>query len=136
MAMEVTEATFQQEVAQSPIPVLVDFWAPWCGPCRMLAPVMEQLADEQEGKAKVVKVNVDDNPELAKQFQVYSIPTVIAFKNGQETGRRVGLVPTANLTALLYNSPQKGPAEPCKGNGSAGPFARYSAGGSASVFCT
>ena len=88
----------------------------------MLAPVMEQLADEQEGKAKVVKVNVDDNPELAKQFQVYSIPTVIAFKNGQETGRSVGLVPKANLTALLY--------------GSAGPFARYSAGGSASVFCT
>ena len=101
MAMEVTEATFQQEVAQSPIPVLVDFWAPCCGPCRMLAPVMEQLADEQEGKAKVVKVNVDDNPELAKQFQVYSIPTVIAFKNGQETGRSVGLVPKANLTALL-----------------------------------
>ncbi len=85
MAMEVTEATFQQEVAQSPIPVLVDFWAPWCGPCRMLAPVMEQLADEQEGKAKVVKVNVDDNPELAKQFQVYSIPTVMT---PLRTGRR------------------------------------------------
>lgn len=80
---------------------VVDFNATWCGPCRMLAPVMEQLADEQEGKAKVVKVNVDDNPELAKQFQVYSIPTVIAFKNGQETGRSVGLVPKANLTALL-----------------------------------
>ena len=96
-----TKENFTKEVRQANGPVLVDFWAPWCGPCRMLAPVMEQLADEQEGKAKVVKVNVDDNPELAKQFQVYSIPTVIAFKNGQETGRSVGLVPKANLTALL-----------------------------------
>ena len=99
--LTITQENFEAEVLQSDKPVLVDFWAPWCGPCRMLAPVMEQLADEQEGKAKVVKVNVDDNPELAKQFQVYSIPTVIAFKNGQETGRSVGLVPKANLTALL-----------------------------------
>ena len=97
----INKNNFENEVLKSDVPVLVDFWAPWCGPCRMLAPVMEQLADEQEGKAKVVKVNVDDNPELAKQFQVYSIPTVIAFKNGQETGRSVGLVPKANLTALL-----------------------------------
>ena len=99
-AMNMNQEQFEQAIREEK-PVLVDFWAPWCGPCRMLAPVMEQLADEQEGKAKVVKVNVDDNPELAKQFQVYSIPTVIAFKNGQETGRSVGLVPKANLTALL-----------------------------------
>lgn len=101
MAMEVTSVNFEQEVLNSELPVLVDFWAPWCGPCRMLAPLMEQISAEQAGKAKVVKVNIDDEPALAQRFGVFSIPTVVAIKNGAETGRSVGLVPKAKLTALL-----------------------------------
>ncbi len=101
MAMEVTSINFEQEVLNSELPVLVDFWAPWCGPCRMLAPLMEQISAEQAGKAKVVKVNIDDEPALAQRFGVFSIPTVVAIKNGAETGRSVGLVPQAKLTALL-----------------------------------
>lgn len=101
MAMEVTSINFEQEVLNSELPVLVDFWAPWCGPCRMLAPLMEQISAEQAGKAKVVKVNIDDEPALAQRFGVFSIPTVVAIKNGAETGRSVGLVPKAKLTALL-----------------------------------
>ena len=101
MAIEVTSINFEQEVLNSELPVLVDFWAPWCGPCRMLAPLMEQISAEQAGKAKVVKVNIDDEPALAQRFGVFSIPTVVAIKNGAETGRSVGLVPKAKLTALL-----------------------------------
>ena len=101
MAMEVTSINFEQEVLNSELPVLVDFWGPWCGPCRMLAPLMEQISAEQAGKAKVVKVNIDDEPALAQRFGVFSIPTVVAIKNGAETGRSVGLVPKAKLTALL-----------------------------------
>ena len=100
MAMEVTEATFQQEVAQSPIPVLVDFWAPWCGPCRMLAPLMEELAEE-EPTVKFCKVNVDEEPGLAAQFGVSSIPTLIFSKNGALTGRTVGFHPKAELQELI-----------------------------------
>ena len=101
MAMEVTSANFAQEVLNSDIPVLVDFWAPWCGPCRMLAPLMEQISTEEAGKAKVVKVNIDEEPALAQKYGVFSIPTVVAIKNGAETGRSVGLVPKATLPALL-----------------------------------
>lgn len=93
MANIVTKATFEQEVLLAKIPVLVDFWAPWCGPCRMLTPALEELARELDGKAKVVKVNVDEEPELAAKYGIMSIPTVIAFKNGQAAGKTIGFRP-------------------------------------------
>ena len=96
-----TEQNFEQEVLQSDKPVLVDFWAPWCGPCRMLAPTVEQIAHEYEGKAKVCKVNVDDEPGLAQRFGIVSIPTVLVFKNGELTNTVVGLQPKAALENLL-----------------------------------
>ena len=90
----VTDATFDSEVLKSKVPVLVDFWAPWCGPCRTIGPVVEQMAQKYAGRAKVVKVNVDDNPRIAQQFQVMSIPTLITFKNGSAIKRQVGANPT------------------------------------------
>jgi thioredoxin 1 len=89
----VTDATFESEVLRSKLPVLVDFWAPWCGPCRMIAPAVEQVAQNYAGRARVVKVNVDENPKLARQFQVMSIPTLMVFKNGQPVKRQVGANP-------------------------------------------
>ncbi len=89
----VTDATFDREVVKSTMPVLVDFWAPWCGPCRSIAPVVEQMAQKYAGRAKVVKVNVDDNPRIAQQFQILSIPTLMVFKNGTTFRRQVGANP-------------------------------------------
>ena len=100
-AININKNSFQEEVLQSDKPVLVDFWAPWCGPCRMLAPAVAQIAEEYEGKAKVCKVNVDDEPELAGRFGIVSIPTVLVFKNGQLSDTLVGLRPKAELEALL-----------------------------------
>lgn len=90
LVKQVSEADFQQEVLESALPVLVDFWAPWCGPCKRLAPVVDALAEEYAGKLKVCKINVDDNPNLAAKFQVMSIPTLVAFKGGQAEGRVIG----------------------------------------------
>jgi thioredoxin 1 len=84
---------FEEEVLNSELPVLVDFWAPWCGPCRVLGPVIEEIAGELEGKAKVAKLNVDDNQQLAAEYEVRGIPTVIVFKNGQPAERMVGIQP-------------------------------------------
>jgi thioredoxin 1 len=89
----VTDASFEAEVLRSKLPVLVDFWAPWCGPCRMIAPAVEQVAQTYAGRARVVKVNIDENPMLARQFQVMSIPTLMVFKNGQPVKRQVGANP-------------------------------------------
>ncbi|MBA3868355.1 MAG: thioredoxin [Anaerolineae bacterium] len=89
----VTDATFEREVIKSNVPVLVDFWAPWCGPCRSIAPVVEQMATKYAGRAKIVKVNVDDNPRIAQQFQILSIPTLMVFKNGAAFKRQVGANP-------------------------------------------
>ena len=93
--MAITEAKtadFEQVVLQSEIPVLVDFWAPWCGPCKALLPIIQKVADEVEGKAKIVKVNIDESPEIAGKYSIMSIPTLLVFVNGAITDQIVGLV--------------------------------------------
>ena len=96
----ITAQNFQEEVLRSDLPVLVDFWAPWCGPCRMLAPVLEELEQELAGKVKIGKINVDEEMELAAQFQVASIPTLILFREGQAVRRTVGVQAKDQLAAL------------------------------------
>jgi len=88
--INLTNANFDAEVLNSDIPVMVDFWAPWCGPCKMLGPVVAEIAEENEGKIKVCKVNVDEEGELARRFKVASIPTVIVFKNGEQVNKNLG----------------------------------------------
>ena len=85
-----TDENFEKEVLKSDLPVMVDFWAPWCGPCQMAGPVIEELAEEYEGKVKVGKLNVDDNQQVAMRYGIMSIPTVMLFKNGEEVGRKIG----------------------------------------------
>jgi thioredoxin 1 len=98
---EVTDSNFQAEVIESEVPVLVDFWAPWCGPCRMVAPVVEEIAEEKGDQLKVVKLNIDDNQNTAIQFNVMSIPTLILFRNGEVAKTVVGAVPKRKLEAEL-----------------------------------
>lgn len=100
-AVELTNDNFDTEVVQSDLPVLVDFWAPWCGPCRMVAPVVEAIAEKYAGKAKVGKVNVDEAGDLAMKFGIRSIPTLMIFKGGQQVDVVVGALPEADLSARL-----------------------------------
>ncbi len=98
---EVKEDNFKETVLDSELPVLVDFWAPWCGPCRMVAPVVEEIAQQYEGKVKVVKLNTDENPEIASQYGIRSIPTLMIFKGGEKIDMVVGAVPKTTLSNTL-----------------------------------
>jgi thioredoxin 1 len=100
-ATAVTDTTFKEEVIDSDVPVLVDFWAPWCGPCRMVAPVVEEIAEQYQGQVKVVKVNTDENPNVASQYGIRSIPTLMIFKGGQRVDMVVGAVPKTTLANTL-----------------------------------
>lgn len=97
----VTDASFETDVLKSSQPVLIDFWATWCGPCRAIAPVVEQLAGEYEGKVKVVKVNIDENPKTPTQYDVRSIPTLLMFKDGKVVGQIVGAVAKPKIEELV-----------------------------------
>ena len=97
MTTQVSDANFGEEVLSSKEPVLVDFWAEWCGPCRAIAPVLEELSTELQGKVKIVKLNVDENPETASRYGVMSIPTLMIFKGGEMASRQVGAAPKQKL---------------------------------------
>ncbi|MFZ9028039.1 MAG: thioredoxin [Crocinitomicaceae bacterium] len=101
MALEITDGNFEELVMKSDKPVVVDFWAAWCGPCRMIGPIIEEMASEYEGKAVVAKVDVDSNPGVSAQFGVRNIPTVLFIKNGEVVDKSVGAVPKAQLTQKL-----------------------------------
>ena len=97
----VTTAQFEKEVLQSDVPVLVDFWAPWCPPCRALGPTLDAVAEEYQGKAKIVKIDVDDEPEVASRYGISSIPALLLFKGGEQVGQLVGAHPKANIAKLI-----------------------------------
>ncbi|HNT97644.1 MAG TPA: thioredoxin [Elusimicrobiales bacterium] len=99
--IQLTDANFEQEVVKSGTPVLVDFWAPWCGPCRMIGPVIEELAKEYDGRIKVCKLNTDENPETASRFQISAIPTILFFKGGKMVKDAVGLQPKEELKKIM-----------------------------------
>lgn len=100
-AVAVTEQNFDSEVLQSPVPVLVDFWAAWCGPCRAIAPAVEEIAGEYSGKLKVVKVDVDENPDVAGRYNVLGIPTLLLFKEGKAVERLVGAYPKQAMISKI-----------------------------------
>jgi thioredoxin 1 len=98
---EVTDATFEQEVLKASVPVMVDFWAPWCGPCHMVSPIVEELADEYEGKVNFFKLNTDDNPVISSRYDIRAIPTLLVFKGGQPIGQIIGFRPKSDLRRRL-----------------------------------
>jgi thioredoxin 1 len=98
---DITDAEFDTEVLKSELPVLVDFWAPWCGPCRMVAPIVEELAQEYDGRVKFVKVNTDDNVDTAVRYGIRSIPTLLLFKGGEAVGQIIGFRPKSDLKKLI-----------------------------------
>lgn len=100
-AIQLNRNNFEEVVLNTDKPVLIDFWASWCGPCRMQSPVIEELSEELEGSAVITKLNVDENPEMAAQFSVMSIPTLIFLKDGKMVGRRTGVTPKSTLLSML-----------------------------------
>lgn len=102
--IELTDANFESEVLQSDVPVLVDFWADWCAPCRAIAPAVEEIAEEYEGKAKVGKLDVDNNQQVAMEYGIRSIPTLLIFKNGEVADQIIGAVPKTQLSSKLNNT--------------------------------
>ena len=101
MALEFSDSNFEAEVLNSDTPVLVDFWAEWCGPCRMIAPIVEELSGEYEGKAKIGKLNIDHNPSVPMNFGIRSIPTLLVFKNGEVVDKIVGAVPKSTISSKI-----------------------------------
>ena len=99
--VHVSDSSFEQDVLKSNVPVLLDFWAEWCGPCKMIAPILDQIAAEYAGKVLVAKMNVDENPKTPMKFSVRGIPTLILFKNGQLQGQKIGAVRKADVVAFL-----------------------------------
>ena len=99
--LQINEKNFENEVLKSKVPVLVDFWAEWCGPCRAIAPIVEEIAKDLNGKLKVAKINVDDNQELAAKFHIMSIPTLLIFKNGEPVDHIIGAMPKDELLAKI-----------------------------------
>ncbi len=101
MAIEITDSNFEEVVLKTEKPVLVDFWAEWCGPCRMVAPIVADIAKEYDGKAVVGKLDVDSNPEVATKYGIRNIPTILFFKNGEVADKQVGAVPKSVLTTKI-----------------------------------
>jgi thioredoxin 1 len=102
--VHVTDSSFEQDVLKSNVPVLLDFWAEWCGPCKMIAPILDQIATEYAGRVVVAKMNVDENPKTPMKFNVRGIPTLILFKNGQAEGQKIGAVRRGDVAAFLDSS--------------------------------
>jgi thioredoxin 1 len=102
--VHISDESFEEEVSQSEVPVLIDYWAPWCGPCKMIAPVLDEIATEYSGRLKVVKLNIDDNPQTPPKYGIRGIPTLMIFKNGQVEATKVGAVSKVQLRAFIEDS--------------------------------
>lgn len=104
MAMDVTDSSFEEEVLKSDIPVLIDFWAEWCGPCKMLTPIIDELSKSMEGKVKILKMNIDDNPDTPSTLGIRSIPTMMLFKDGKQLASKVGALPKSSIEEWINSN--------------------------------